>query len=328
MTAKHTITINGLRYDAVTGLPVGAPDGPGTAIPPRSRGATMDISKPIRTDRRSHQKASPAKGIHHSATQRSATLRRHLLSSPQPLATTQTRPRRSTTSQPRSPMVAHFAPHPQPLKQPATLTESTRIEDKPLAPPKPQHGPQELTGQHVKHRLIAHAAAQLGQTAAKTKKQSRGRLRIFSPKRIAAASTAVLLLAAYFAYTSIPGISVGLAGSQAGVAAHYPNYHPDGYSFQGPVAFEPGQVEIKFTSNGGGNGYTVKQQASSWNATAVLDNLVSGASNGRYDSTNKNGLIIYTYNNRAAWSNGGVLYTIEGDAPLSTDQLLDIASSM
>jgi hypothetical protein len=40
------------------------------------------------------------------------------------------------------------------------------------------------------------------------------------------------------------------------------------------------------------------------------------------------GLTVYTYGSKAAWVNGGILYTLNGNAPLNSDQILKIASSM
>ena len=61
---------------------------------------------------------------------------------------------------------------------------------------------------------------------------------------------------------------------------------------------------------------------------AVLDNVVEKESAGDYQTTSEGGVIIYTYGNKAAWSNGGVLYKIESKAPLNHGQLLKIASSL
>ena len=49
---------------------------------------------------------------------------------------------------------------------------------------------------------------------------------------------------------------------------------------------------------------------------------------GKYATYNDAGLTIYTYGTDAAWVNGGVLYTVEGSANLSNEQIRRIATSL
>jgi len=140
-------------------------------------------------------------------------------------------------------------------------------------------------------------------------------------------SLALLLLAGYLTYINLPNISMRVAATRAGIAANYPNYNPDGYHFAGPITYQPGEVNISFKSNTNERGFSIKQKSSSWDSQAVLDNYVSKQT-GTYLTYQERGLTIYSYGNHAAWVNGGLLYTIDGDAPLSSDQLLHIATSM
>lgn len=125
----------------------------------------------------------------------------------------------------------------------------------------------------------------------------------------------------------MPNLSVRVAAAQAGVDAQYPSYTPSGYRFDGPVAFSNGKVHLSFRANGGDEEYNISQQKSSWDSQAVLDNYVAAATD-NYDVNDTQGLTIYTYNNNAAWVNRGVLYTITGDAPLKTEQVVRIATSL
>ena len=59
----------------------------------------------------------------------------------------------------------------------------------------------------------------------------------------------------------------------------------------------------------------------------MLDNFVTKKT-GTYLTYQERGLTIYSFGDQAAWVNGGLLYTIDGDAPLSSEQLLNIAASM
>jgi len=144
---------------------------------------------------------------------------------------------------------------------------------------------------------------------------------------ILTSSLALLLLAGYLTYINLPNISMRVAATRAGISANYPNYQPDGYHFAGPITYQPGEVNISFKSNTNDRNFVINQKASSWDSQAVLDNYVSKKT-GTYLTYQERGLTIYSFGNRAAWVNGGLLYTIEGSAPLSSDQLLRIATSM
>ncbi len=337
MSAKTTIIINGKRYDAVTGLPV---DGtiqvhtpsPTVARPASSRKIVSDIG--VASTQRSAVRTSPSTSVTvHSGPQKSVTLKRSHLKKPVS-AQQPARQRRSLIGHiTKSPLINRFA-----------QTQTPENISKPVAPisdisplahhfheklkPKDIHK-ETLSGTALKEKLIADklAVAIKKSPAQPVKKSILERLK---PKTVARGVVLVitlLLLAGYFTYLSMPSLSVRIAASQAGLAATYPSYHPNGYRFQGPVAYEPGQVRITFASNNLDQKYLIKQQASSWNSEAVLENLVEKATQ-TFSTNSDGGLTIFTYNNHAAWVNGGILYTIEGNAPLSNDQLVRIAASM
>jgi hypothetical protein len=96
------------------------------------------------------------------------------------------------------------------------------------------------------------------------------------------------------------------------------------------VTFSDGEVTLNFVSNSGSGGYIVKQSRSSWDSTAVLNNLVKEQAGANYITTQEKGLTIYLYSDSrsAAWASGGILYTISTTAPLSGEQLRHIATSL
>jgi hypothetical protein len=140
-------------------------------------------------------------------------------------------------------------------------------------------------------------------------------------------SIILLVLAGYFTYLNIPNISVHVASAQAGINATYPEYRPDGYSLNGPVSYGDGEVTINFHANTGNTNFTIKQSKSSWDSSA-LKNQVKEDSEDIIKTTEERGLTIYTYDNNTVWVNGGILYSITGDAPLSSDQIRRIATSL
>lgn len=324
MSAKHTISINGRAYDAVTGLPV---DG---SVP-----TPKPVVKPVQTTVKPDIHREPARhsASIHEQVHRSETLRRSHLAAPASKVTISAPKLHEVGHVQKSPMISHFASHPQPLAKNRPVKMINDIgpvaRHAVVAPSTREH----LPSKEVKERLIAQAGTHVDKVleAAKAPAKKAKRPSVLKKVRkhhLVAAGIATLLLAGYVTYLNVPSISVRVAAAQAGVNAKYPNYNPDGYSFQGPVAFEQGKVQLQFKSNGGGEGYTIIEQNSSWNSGAVLDNLVAKTAGTNYEVQSISGITVYTYGTRAAWTNGGILYQIDGKAPLSPDQLRNIASSM
>lgn len=324
MSAKHTISINGRAYDAVTGLPVD-----GSAPTPKP------VVKPVQTTVKPDIHREPARhsASIHEQVHRSETLRRSHLAAPASKVTISAPKLHEVGHVQKSPMISHFASHPQPLAKNRPVKMINDIgpvaRHAVVAPSTREH----LPSKEVKERLIAQAGAHVDHalSAAKSPAKKPKRTSVFKRVRkhhLVAAGIATLLLAGYVTYLNVPSISVRVAAAQAGIDAKYPDYSPDGYSFQGPVAFEQGKVELQFKSNGGGEGYTIIEQNSDWNSVAVRDNLVAKVSNSEPDVYSIGGVTVYTYGTNAAWTNGGILYKIQGKAPLSSDQLRRIASSM
>jgi len=140
-------------------------------------------------------------------------------------------------------------------------------------------------------------------------------------------SLAALLIIACMLYLFMPNISVRIASAQAKINATFPEYRPDGYRINGPVVFSNGEVVINFKSNTNDSKFAIKQSKSSWDSSAVR-NKVNKDSGGEFITTEEKGLTIYTYNGNAAWVNRGILYSIEGNAALSGDQIRRIATSL
>ena len=145
---------------------------------------------------------------------------------------------------------------------------------------------------------------------------------------VASASMAVLLLGAYFTYLNMPALSTRVAAAQAGVDASYPGYSPSGYSLNGPVAYEKGSVTMQFAANAGPQNYSLSQQQSNWDSTALLEDYVAPQAGSNYITTTAGGLTIYSYGDTSVWVNNGILYTIKGNNNLSDQQIQRIASSL
>jgi Domain of unknown function (DUF4367) len=149
--------------------------------------------------------------------------------------------------------------------------------------------------------------------------------KIFS---IFGAACVLVLLLGFLMYINIPNLSVHIASARSGIDATFPEYKPDGYSLSGPVSYSDGEVTINFHANTGKTKFVIVQKKSAWDSTAVKNMVTKKADENTVVTTEERGLTIFTYNGNAAWVNGGILYTITGDAPLSNDQLRRIATSL
>lgn len=335
MSEKQTVTVNGRHYDAHSGLAIDLtqvqkPQGSAAAPAPAKR-------------------AVAAANVH-STTQRSHTLNRKLTK--RPGAPTPATPKAheiikrsaSRAHQPlhtaKSQHITKFAPHPSAPKPvtgtrvmdigPAThphVAKAHAISKAKAEPPLPPKAPERPSAQHIKQAAISAAVSQ---TTKHVDSPARPSILKRHPRRmsIVTASIALVLLGGYLTYINMPSLSVRVAAAQAGIDASYPSYQPDGYSLSGMIGYAQGKVSMKFASNGGPHSFTINETKSGWDSAAVLDNYVTPRAGASYIPYTEHGLTIYTYGNNAAWVNGGILYTIEGDAPLSSEQIRHIATSL
>jgi len=320
MQPNKTVTINGRLYDAVTGLPIH-----------KTVKSTEKPATPAAVKKRAAEVA--ARSVH-AQPQRSQTL--HRRAAKKQVNTVAKRPKAGQSMDiSRHAKVAKFAPHPAaaainkevpapadiaPKAHPVAARAHARVA-KPVA-----KAPIAKTSKQVKDDAIAAALAKPTTKAPKKKRSFKFQWsRRFT---IVTAIFAVLIIGAYLTYVNIPSISVGFAASQAGISATYPQYKPDGYRLSQPVTYSDGTVMLEFKSNSDESKYTVTQTRSSWDSSAVLTNVVKKAAGDNYITTQESGLTIYSYNDDATWVNGGILYTIESNAPLSGEQIRHIATSL
>lgn len=309
MSQQSVVSIGGIDYDGHSGLPV-----------------NKQVAK-------LQNEVSRARSVHaagvHSTQQRSTALNRRFV-------------KKTTTQRPvspqkdnsidvrrvvkRSPHISKFARDPQATAVARTTSDIAAaphpVVAKATAPAvaKPHAAP--ATPRDIKHAALGEALANAATPSHEHKQPKRRAL------NVAAASLGVLLLTGYFTYVNMPNLSVRVAAAQAGIDATYPEYRPVGYRLNGPVAYQDGQVSMKFASNSGPVAFSLNQSRSSWDSSALLEKYVDPRSKGKYATYSDAGLTIYTYGTDAAWVNGGILYTVEGSATLSNEQVRRIATSM
>lgn len=315
MQANKTVTINGRIYDAVTGLPVEK----------KVVSEPSKLTKPAPTKHVGHVSASTV----HSSLQRSQTLNRRATKKPEAVAK-RPRPGRHMDIS-RSRTISRFAPHPassSSAKKAGTPDIKPRTHPavvKAIARTTPVAKPIAKTSKQIKEAAISAA---LATPTVKPIKQKRLKWRWSRRSTTLTTIFALLIVGGILTYINLPGLSVSFASTQAGIKATYPEYRPDGYSLSQPVTFSDGEVTLVFKSNSSDTGYTIVQTRSSWDSSAVLDNVVRKTAGDNYVTTQEKGLIIYTYDQNAAWVNGGILYEIDSTAPLSGEQIRHIATSL
>lgn len=286
-----------------------------------------------------HAQRSEHPGAHavHARPQKSQTLYRKALKKP-----VVEHPEASMTTkqlQDRSPMISKFGTGPLTVHPDLTRKAKAQAEEV-IAPAQmhptvakvlQQHAPQpapahHASGKELKEQLIKERLAEVSDTPHRQPKRAwfKSKPRVAS---VLTATLALLVLGGYLTYMNLPVISMKVAASRAGVEATFPNYRPDGYALNGPITYSPGEVNINYKSNSNDNGFRITQKPSNWDSQGLLDNYVNRQTE-HYLTFQERGVTVYTFGNKAAWVNGGLLYTLEGNASLSSDQVIRLATSM
>lgn len=315
MDKKTTILVNGTLYDAVTGMPVGKQ--------PNSRATTAP-------DKR---QARPSHQVHKRTDTSHATNRRQPNT---PLIQKRSEARRTVPpAVMKSTAVTRFAPHtPVSSKQPQLVDDIRPAQTHPIAQKAEQRMQQ--TRQHHGAAPVKPSAILKKEAIDKALREApsgHGTKRVKRTKRtskimsFASVALSLLLLTGYLTYINLPNLSVRVAANQAGIDASYPGYRPDGYRLAG-VNYDTGSVSLEFAANAGPQNFTITQQQTSWDSTAVRENYVKSQWGDDVIPYSERGLTIYAHDGEAAWVNGGILYTITGDATLSTSQVRSIATSL
>lgn len=365
MAGRTTIEINGKRYDAATGKPVGvsgvaAKSTQKNSISPSKRRFIDGIHGPI--DKSKTKPVAAAKAVIPKDSQKTTTKTK-----PSVAAEKKTRsaapavkrqPKRSQTlnrrgvNRPTKTKASAPATVSKPIQRSNSKTSSIKRKidvsrlDKAkavqrsstisrfAAEKKLQETKKEPTMRPQKLHEHVAAAREVHKQQQATVRKSTSRAShkpARTKKRFAGAgmtALAIIILTGYVAYLNFPGISMKVASHRAGFAASLPRA-PAGYSLGGPIASSSGLVTVDFKSNTDQRHFTLKQQPSSWDSQALLENEIT-KNHSNYVTYQDRGLTIYVYDgSNAAWVNGGKLFTINSEnSQLTADQILSVAASM
>ena len=209
----------------------------------------------------------------------------------------------TTAHKPHKTSVQH-APSPaqtQKTKSPqAVHREKVDIFEKALAEATSHEQPKHKVSRHRTYRRLVSSLAALG---------------------------AVLVIGGFVTYMNRASVQLQVASVRAGFQASMPSYSPQGFERQA-ASTQDKKVAISFVSPTSNQAFTLTQESSDWDSQTLFDSLVS-VSDDSYQTVQSHGRTIYIYGDgNAAWVDGGILYQITGNASLSSDQIISLASSM
>ena len=142
---------------------------------------------------------------------------------------------------------------------------------------------------------------------------------------VTASLAALIVIAGFIGYLNMSKIEMRVASVRAGFSAQLPGYAPTGYALEGGIKAQHGVVATTYRS--GSSAYTLQQQTSDWDSQTLYDNVVAMSAEKQQTVSGK-GRTVYVYGNRAAWVNGGVLYSMQTNGDISNQEILSIATSM
>lgn len=138
-----------------------------------------------------------------------------------------------------------------------------------------------------------------------------------------------VLVLGFLGWQMIPSAKVKYAGTRAGFSAQTPGYTPAGYGLNGNIQASSGEVTLSYDSRLDDKGFQIKQNPSNWTSQSLLTNFVIPTYGSNYQVYESGGKTIYINNNsNATWVDGGIWYRVEGNAPLTSDQLQRIVNSL
>lgn len=194
-----------------------------------------------------------------------------------------------------------------------------------------------LSSTELKERAIEQAlesVATMNESTPKTKRRQpamRAKRKGGVKRFVIAFTCAALCVGGVIAFvgSNIPDISVRVAAMQTGITAAYPSYVPRDYKL-GDIFSESGKITMVFDGPAGAS-FTLEEEKSSWDSSALLRNFVEVAWGEDYATTHEQGITIYIAESTsdAVWVNGGVLYKITSSGtPLTKKQVRSIVTSL
>lgn len=219
------------------------------------------------------------------------------------------------------------APQAHPLAQSA----NQRLQAHKAAPARPaKPSARQIKEQAIQKALTQSAREVERQSALDAKRQKRTRMQFGIGRVLLAFSSAVaaVLGIVYLVGTNMPDFSMRVAAMQTGIEASYPGYVPRGFGLV-DITAQDGKVVLNFRNKEADTRYTLIEEKSSWDSSALLNNFVKDEYGEDYVIVREQGLTIYVNDSDAAWVNGGVMYKLKAaNGTLTKKQISSIATSL
>lgn len=192
-----------------------------------------------------------------------------------------------------------------------------------------------LTAKELKEQAIKKALAETvvetdKVAEKKNRKKSANKMHFGFGRVLLALSCAAVAVFAivYFVNLNMPDISLRVAAMQTGIDASYPSYVPRDYNTSS-ITYEEGKITIEFRNAETDTSFTLVEETSSWDSSALLANYVKDEFGENYTTVREQGLTIYISGSNAAWVNKGIVYKIKASAGVLTNkQIKSIAVSL
>lgn len=132
-----------------------------------------------------------------------------------------------------------------------------------------------------------------------------------------------------FVHFNMPDITVKVAAMQTGIEAVYPDIIPRGYTLSNVSSDKDGEIIMYFENSEGGK-FSLSEEKSTWDSTALLNNYVKKAMSSDYSTIREQGITIYAEKDQAVWVNGGLFFTVKSTSGkwLTKEQIRNLATSM
>lgn len=213
---------------------------------------------------------------------------------------------------------------------PLQIAATDRMRAQSEAERRRQLSAKEIKDQAIKKALAA-SAKEIDKDVAKEQREEKRTKLHFSIARImlaiSCAAMAVMAIV-YFVSTNMPDISMRVAAMQTGIRASYPSYVPRGFSVT-DLSSENGKVVLNFQSDENNDAFSLTEENSSWDSSALELNYVKEKYNNDYTILREQGLTLYVADRGAAWVNGGVVYKLDiKSGTLTKKQIRSIATSL
>ncbi len=319
---NNIIKINGKSYDATTGAQLSSED-------------KLEKSTAVAKTTRAHVIAP--KGHMHQ-TQHSKTLRRDLLNKPVISSKILSKPvsaaltvklsaskidsHRLSESKltTKSKLVTRFASRPSESTFVASPAEQTIVSH--VSNPKLHVSPKSDFLMQAIDNATSHTQP-LHKVAKSKRHRTLGKI-----AGISSIAFGLSVLIGVIGFQSIDSLKLGSASNQAGFMASIPSNQPSGFSL-GEINSSPGEITVNFLSNSNpSDKFKLIEKPSNWDNSTLITNYINTVSS-NHQTIDVEGLTVFVLNNNSAtWLSGGIWYLISGTDSLSTNQLIDLISSI